>query len=323
MKIAITGGTGSLGNALVDRLLKDGLASRIVVLSRGELRQAEMAARLGPRPELRFFLGDVRDEERLVEAFHGCKVVVAAAALKRVDAVSYDPEEVVKTNVGGVINTIRAAIKADVHRVVVISSDKACAPSTAYGASKLMAEFCAIQQNAISFPRGCLVSVVRYGNVIASNGSVVHLFRDAVRRGVPIPITDPRCTRFFLTLDQAVNIILAAIMNMRGGELFVPRLPSMSIVDLATAVAPRYPTEVIGLRPGGEKLAEQMISDEEATRTLEHIPVKCDPELMLIQPTHRTWETTPWEGTPRASGAYRSDSNTWRLSVEQMREMVK
>jgi UDP-N-acetylglucosamine 4,6-dehydratase/5-epimerase len=283
-----------------------------------------MASRLGPRPELRFFLGDVRDEARMVEAFHGCKVVVHAAALKRIDAVAYDPEEVLKTNVQGTVNTIRAAVKAEVHRVVVISSDKACAPANAYGASKLMAEFCAVQANAWSHPRGTLVSAVRYGNVLSSNGSVVHLFRDAVRRGEPVPITDPRCTRFFLTLDQAVNIILAAIEHMQGGEIFVPRLPSMNIEELAEAIAGEdYPLTGVGLRPGGEKLGEQMISEEEATRTLEYIPADCDPELMLIQPTHRTWDTTPWKGAPRTEGAYRSDTNPWTLSVDEMRRLVR
>lgn len=316
----MTGATGSLGQAFVRAVLRDPTTERVVCFSRSESRQAEMAAALGEHPALRFFLGDVRDRARLETAMWGCTDVLHAGALKRLDSIAYNPEEVSKTNVVGSANVTAAALAAGVKNVVLVSSDKAAHSSTSYGASKFQMECEGLAFNAISYPRGTRIAATRWGNVIGSTGSVVHLFRRAVAEGRPIPITDPRCTRFWLTLDQAVGVAREALARMEGGELFVPVLPTMRIADLAEAIAPGWPTVTVGLRPGGEKIHESLLTEEECRRA-----VAVTDGLYVVPPEFHPWRAdAPWTGDPfPAEGAYRSDLTGWQLSVEQMRELLK
>lgn len=320
MSVLITGGTGSLGQALVRWYLEQTTVERICILSRDEYKQAMMARAFQDDARLRFFLGDVRDEQRLRDAFHGIETVIAAAALKRVDRIAYDPSEVIKTNVLGTQNVIHAAIEAGVKRVLVVSSDKAVNPTNIYGASKMCAEWLAVMSNTYGYPRGTRISCVRYGNVIGSRGSVVELWREAVKAGRSIEITDERCTRFWITMPQAVQLIQDALALMDGGEIFVPDLPSMRITDLAEAIAPGHPRFVTDLRPGGEKLHEALLNSEEVTRTVRAY----EDGPYTIMPSLAYWGGTRLYGKPVPSDwQYRSDQNTRWLSVEEMREMVK
>ena len=274
MRVLITGGTGSLGHALVRRW-KDS-AERIVVYSRDELKQAQMAEKFSD-PNLRFFIGDVRDRDRLEEALVGIDTVIHAAALKRVDAVAYNPAEVIKTNVLGTQNICQAAVRAGVRSVVVVSSDKAVEPANIYGSSKNVAEHLAVAANVYAVPRGTGVSVVRYGNVAWSRGSVLWrwdaLLRQAAGRYAEghlpvIPITDHRMTRFWLTLDQAADVIDYALDTQEAGEIYIPRLKAASMTDIALAMFNNMVKfNETGLRPGGEKLHEVLIGSEEASRT--------------------------------------------------------
>lgn len=316
MKVAVTGGTGSLGNALTEALLP--VASRIVILSRDELKQAEMAERHRDHAAMRFFLGDVRDHARLVEAFWGLDVVVAAAAMKRVDSVSYNPHETVQTNVIGVMNTIRAAVEAGVKKVVVISSDKAVHAQNIYGASKFLAEGYAIAANSYAQPRGTQVSVLRYGNVANSRGSVISLWRQRKAAGLPLTITDKRMTRFWITLPEAANLVLSTITYMRGGEVVVPHLPAFDVIDLAAAIAgPDHPIDILGQRrAGGEKLAEQMVSDEEATRTTSD--VFGTTPVFVIAPSFCSWPAEWSASDLPESFRYVSDTWTPRLSMDDL-----
>lgn len=314
MRLGVTGATGSFGRALIGRVLDEGRAERIVALSRDELKQAQAAAELGQVPELRWFLGDVRDRARLVEAFQGVDVLVHAAALKRIDAICYNPQEVIKTNVLGTQHVVEAAIEAGVRTVLVLSSDKAVAPCNAYGASKLLAEYYAVQSNAVGYPRGTKVSVVRWGNVFGSRGSVVHVWRAAAAAGKPLRLTDARMTRFVITLDEAVRFTLRWLFKLRGGEVLVPRLPSARMIDLAAAIDPDGEPLEMGFRPGGEKLAEELLSEEEARRTL------LVEGAYLVTPSHQTWTAPAWTGVPVGEGfRYRSDLNDRWLSVEALR----
>lgn len=291
--------------------------SRICILSRDEWKQAQMAQEY-PDDRLRWFLGDVRDLPRLTEAFHGVDMVIHAAALKRVDAVAYNPSEVIATNVLGTQNVIRAAIAARVGRVLLISSDKAVEPTNIYGASKMCAEWLAVASNVYAYPQGTRVSVVRYGNVIGSRGSVVELWRALGVGGGSIPITDKRCTRFWITMEQAVQLIQDALKLMDGGEIFVPDLPSMRIVDLAEAIAPGAEQREIGLRPGGEKLHEKLLNQEEVARTV------WVNGLYVVRPALNYWGGTPRHGDAvRPDWEYVSDRNGRWVTVEEMREMLK
>lgn len=313
--ILITGGTGSLGRALIRHYLTTPI-SRIAILSRDEYKQAVLAKEF-PDSRLRCFLGDVRDPDRLEMAFHRIETVIHAAALKRVDRIAYDPSEVIKTNILGMQNVIHAAIKAGVRRVLMISSDKAVEPTNIYGASKMCAEWLAIMSNSYSYTRGTRISVVRYGNVIGSRGSVVELWRERVARGEPIEITDERCTRFCITMPEAVQLIEDALSLMDGGEIFVPDLPSMRITDLAEAVAPGHPRFITDLRPGGEKLHESLLNTEEVNRTVR------TRGLYLIQPALRFWGGMALAGDPVPRGwIYRSDVNLNWLTVDEMRAML-
>ena len=319
MRVLVTGGTGSLGRVLIRRLLALG-AERVASLSRDEVKAAALGEEFGAHPALRVFVGDVRDRGRLIRAFSGMDTVVHAAALKRVDQGSYHPDEMLKTNVLGTQNVIEAAAEAGVRRVVVTSSDKASAAINCYGATKLVAEFLAVNSNSWSAPGGTLIACTRWGNVLGSRGSVVGVWRRRVREGKPLPLTDRRMTRFWLTLDEAAAFLIRCLPKMQGGEVFVPRLPSMRLVDLAEAVAPGHPIEVMGLRPGGEKVHESLMSDEEPCRTL----AWPDGHGYTVTPSHRSWSVLPFEGELVPDGfAYRSDANERWLTVAEMREMLK
>lgn len=317
IRVLVTGGTGSLGRALIRRLLSAG-AERICSLARKELDNAKLQAAYADTDQVRVFTGDVRDLDRLTDAMWGLDTVIHAAALKRVDGGSYEPEEMLLTNVWGTRNVLRAAQDAGIRRVVFISSDKAVQPLNIYGAAKMAAEHLVVNRNSFSVPHGLACSVVRYGNVLGSNGSVIHLWRQQVAEDKPITVTDPRITRFWLTLDQACDLVFHCLQVMRGGEILLPILPSMRILDLAEALAPGYRREITGLRPGGEKLHESLMSSEEVKRS-----VRRDGHI-VIQPTHHSWTSEAWEGDPLPEDfVYRSDANDKWVSVEQMREWIK
>lgn len=265
--ILITGGTGSFGKKFTETILQKYKIKKLIILSRDEFKQYEMAKRFpDSRYEIRYFLGDVRDKERLFRAFEGVDYVIHAAALKQVPALEYNPTEAVKTNVLGADNIVDAAIDAGVKKVIALSTDKAVNPINLYGATKLVAEKIFIAANAYGGGR-VKFAVVRYGNVIGSRGSVIPLFESFKESGVKeIPITDERMTRFWLTLDQGVQLVLKALDMAEGGEIFVPKIPSMKIVDLARAIIPGCTFRKIGIRPG-EKLHETLISEDEARNT--------------------------------------------------------
>ena len=280
MRILITGGTGSLGHALVDHYLKN-TDHRLIVLSRDELKQAQMREEF-PDGRLDFFLGDVRDLQRLELAFEAhIDVVLHAAALKRIDSVCNDPDEVFKTNILGSRNVLHAA-RGRVKKCLLISTDKACYPINAYGLSKAMGEHLFIANNVYGKPKDSASSVVRYGNVMGSRGSVIERWRLQKANGEPLKITHPEMTRFLITLPQAVQMIETALTAMTGGETFVPRLTAVKMEALASAIAgPSYPQETVGLRPGGEKMHETLMTDEETERAMEYGP---DPHFAIIYP---------------------------------------
>jgi len=269
--VLITGGTGSFGSAFVSNVLRKHKPRRLVVYSRDELKQHEMAQVCSPDkfPCLRYFIGDVRDAERLVRAMHGIQIVIHAAALKHVPAAEYNPIEAIKTNVIGAENVINAGIDCGVERVLALSTDKAANPVNLYGATKLCADKLFVAANNLSGGQATKFSIVRYGNVFDSRGSVVPFFRARIAGGAKdLPITDKRMTRFCITLREGVAFVLSCLENMQGGEIYVPKIPSLSIVDLANAIAPGFPHRVIGIRPG-EKLHETMITRDDARNTLE------------------------------------------------------
>src|SRR5262245_5585622 len=272
--VLVTGGTGSFGAAFVRRLLTRSSSPRIVVYSRDEQKQETMARALqaefpGEAERLRFFNGDVRDASRLELAMRGIDLVVHAAALKIIPAAEYNPFECILTNVHGAENIVKAALRTGVRKVVALSTDKAANPINLYGASKLASDKIMVAANNLSGDLGTAFSVARYGNVLGSRGSVVPLFEELVRRGAQIlPIPDPRMTRFWITLEQGVSFVLSSLAMLRGGEIFVPKIPSMSIADLAHTIAPGLPHEVVGIRPG-EKLHEVLVTEDDARMTLE------------------------------------------------------
>ncbi|HEX9024264.1 MAG TPA: UDP-N-acetylglucosamine 4,6-dehydratase (inverting) [Geobacteraceae bacterium] len=268
--ILITGGTGSFGKKCTKILLENHRPKKVIIFSRDELEQFEMAQEFSVEhyPGLRYFIGDVRDKERLNRAFQGVDIVIHAAALKQVPAAEYNPFEVVKTNIIGAQNVINAAIDQGVKRIIALSTDKASNPINLYGATKLCSDKLFIAGNAYCGRNETIFSVVRYGNVIGSRGSVIPLFLKQKATGV-LTITDPRMTRFWITLDQGVDFVLQSLERMVGGELFVPKIPSMKITDLARAIAPEAQIKVVGIRPG-EKLHECMITRDDAANTLEY-----------------------------------------------------
>lgn len=320
--ILITGGTGSFGQKMVQCILERYQPRRLIILSRDELKQFEMAERFPVATHrcMRYFLGDVRDSERLHEAFHGVEVVIHAAALKQVPAAEYNPFEAVKTNVFGAQNVIRAAIAQRVRQVIALSTDKAANPVNLYGATKLCSDKLFIAGNAaMSGDAHTAFSVVRYGNVIGSRGSVVPFFLRK-RKGGVLPVTDARMTRFSLTLDQGVQFVLDNLARMQGGEVFVPKIPSYRILDVAKAVAPQAKIELVGIRPG-EKLHELMIPEDDARHTIEF------PDHFVIQPDFEWWMTRrhklPDGGQPCPEGfSYRSDTNDRWLTVAELEKLL-
>ena len=317
--VLVTGGTGSFGNKFVELMLSRYRPRRLVVFSRDELKQSEMMGRFQYRidhPSLRFFVGDVRDQARLERGMHGVDVVFHAAALKQIPSCEYNPFEAIQTNVIGAENVINAAIDAGVTRVVMISSDKAVNPINLYGATKLCAEKLFVQGNAYGFPRGSVFSVVRYGNVIGSRGSVIPLFA-AQRASGRVTVTDRAMTRFWIRLEQGVEFAIRCAELMRGGEIFVPKIPSMRIMDLVTTVASGCTIEDIGIRPG-EKLHEILISEDESRQALEY------DEMFVIEPLYPSWTFRSWEGGKRPAPGFRysSDANSVWLSPAEMRELI-
>ncbi|MEV4220267.1 UDP-N-acetylglucosamine 4,6-dehydratase (inverting) [Nonomuraea sp. NPDC049725] len=313
----ITGGTGSFGKAFIRHALGHVGVRRLVVFSRDELKQYELRQALGEDERLRYFIGDVRDRERLARAMHGVEYVVHAAALKQVDTAEYNPFEYVRTNVAGSQNVVEAAIDCGVRKVVALSTDKASSPINLYGATKLVADKLFVSANHYAAGHETRFAVVRYGNVVGSRGSVVPFFLKLARQGASLPITDKRMTRFWITLDQAVEFVVDSFDLMQGGELYVPRIPSMRIVDLADALAPGSPIYEIGIRPG-EKLHEEMIGPDDGRRALRLA------DRYVVQPTIATWGYVPPVGgevLPEGF-AYRSDANDRWLSVDDLRAMV-
>jgi UDP-N-acetylglucosamine 4,6-dehydratase/5-epimerase len=315
--ILVTGGTGSFGKSFIRHVLDELDPRRLVVFSRDELKQYEVRQLFDDDKRLRWFIGDVRDERRLLRALHEVDYVVHAAALKQVDTGEYNPFEFVKTNVMGSQNVIEACIDAGVKKVVALSTDKASSPINLYGATKLTADKLFVNGNHYAAAYETRFSVVRYGNVMGSRGSVIPFFRELATAGHSLPITDLRCTRFFITLPQAVKFVVDSFDVMSGGELYVPRIPSMKITDLAQAIAPGAPMHDVGLRPG-EKLHEEMISPDEGRRAL-----RLD-DRFLVQPDLGSWGwVAPANGVAVEDGFYyRSDSNDEWHTVETIRELV-
>ncbi|WP_113702680.1 UDP-N-acetylglucosamine 4,6-dehydratase (inverting) [Nonomuraea lactucae] len=315
--ILITGGTGSFGKAFIRHALGSLDVRRLVVFSRDELKQYEVRQEFGDDRRLRWFIGDVRDRDRLARAMHGVEHVVHAAALKQVDTAEYNPFEYVRTNVGGSQNVVEAAIDSGVRKVVALSTDKASSPINLYGATKLVADKLFVSANHYAASHVTRFAVVRYGNVVGSRGSVVPFFQRLAGEGGDLPITDKRMTRFWITLDQAVRFVVESFDLMRGGELYVPRIPSMRITDLAEALAPGSPVHEIGIRPG-EKLHEEMIAPDDGRRTL------LLAERYIVLPTIATWGYVPPQGGKMLPEgfAYRSDTNDRWLSVDELRAMV-
>lgn len=320
--ILVTGGTGSFGKAFIRKVLTTFKPTRLIVYSRDELKQFEMQQDPDFRaPELRYFIGDVRDYDRLAMAMRDVDVVVHAAALKQVPAAEYNPFECIRTNVYGAENVVRAAIANNVKRVIALSTDKAASPLNLYGASKLASDKIFIAGNNLSGKSGTRFSVVRYGNVVGSRGSVVELFLRLVKEGVEsLPITDPRMTRFWITLPQGVDFVLSSLERMSGGEIFVPKIPSMRVTDLAAALAPNLPIRHIGIRPG-EKLHEVMITEDDSRTTLEL------PDCYVIEPSFAFWSREHLNAAGASPVAenfcYRSDSNDRWLSPDDLIAILK
>ena len=314
--ILITGGTGSLGKAMVEQLLTKTKARRIAIFSRDELKQHDLRTHFRNDSRLRWFLGDIRELERLKRAFHKVDFVIHAAALKQVDTGEYNPMEFIKTNVLGSQNVIDASIDAGVKRVVALSTDKASSPINLYGATKLTSDKLFVAANNYSFAYGTTFSVVRYGNVMGSRGSVIPFFREIAAQGEPLPVTDLRMTRFWISIESAVDFIIDSLEMMSGGELYVPIIPSMRIIDLAKAIAPDAKFVEIGMRPG-EKLHEEMISVDDSRRTL------ILKNRYLVTPVVAEWGYNPPKGSRMPEGqAYRSDTNDLWLDQEDIASFI-
>jgi len=320
--ILVTGGTGSFGQKFVETVISNfPNVKRLVVYSRDEMKQFEMMQRFSPdkHAAMRYFIGDVRDSARLRRALEGIDIVIHAAALKQVPATEYNPFEAIKTNILGAQNIIEGCIDAGVQKVVALSTDKAAAPINLYGATKLCSDKLFTAANNFRGQRNIMFSVVRYGNVLGSRGSVVPFFLEKRKTGV-LPITDERMTRFNITLEDGVSLVLFALENMQGGEIFVPKIPSYRITDLAEAIAPDCRREIVGIRPG-EKLHEEMITENDAMATLEY------ENYFIMLPTigrARNLIADDHAGKPcRAGFRYNSGENTVWLNVEQLRAMIR
>jgi UDP-N-acetylglucosamine 4,6-dehydratase len=315
--VLLTGGTGSFGKAFVTRLLSTTPPKKLIVFSRDELKQHEMRNEFEHRC-LRFFLGDVRDKDRLYRAFQDVNIVIHAAALKQVPAAEYNPFEFIKTNVLGAANIIDAAIDRGVAKVLALSTDKAANPVNLYGATKLCSDKLFVSANAYAGSQPTRFAIVRYGNVLGSRGSVVPLFQEMRKTGV-LKITDERMTRFWLTLEQGVDFVFKSLSLMNGGEIFVPKIPSMRLMELAKAIGPNCRLEVTGIRPG-EKLHETLVPQDEAPWCVEY------PEHFVIHPSQLWWEPSKTDTTSNkvpVDFKYSSDSNDKWLSREQLLELLE
>jgi UDP-N-acetylglucosamine 4,6-dehydratase len=315
--VLVTGGTGSFGKKLIKLLLEEYHPAKIIVYSRDELKQHEMRVSGYEHPSLRYFIGDVRDQQRLRRAFNGVNLVVHAAALKQVPACEYNPMEAIKTNILGSSNVVDAALDAGVEKVIALSTDKAVNPVNLYGATKLAAEKLFVQSNSYAGGTATRFSCVRYGNVVGSRGSVVPIFVKQRQNGT-LTITDDRMTRFWISLEMGVRFTLRCSEQMFGGEVFVPKIPSTTITDLAHAIAPDAKLNIIGIRPG-EKLHEVLISDDESRTTVEL------DDMFVVQPAEALWFGREWEKRGKALPSefrYASNTNTEWLDVEQIRKLV-
>jgi len=315
--ILVTGGTGSFGKKFTEIVLKECSPKAIRIFSRGELLQLQMRQQFNDDPRLRFFIGDVRDRGRLSRAMNGVNIVVHAAALKQVPACEYNPIEAIRTNIDGAANVIDAAIDNRVEKLLAISTDKAVHPINLYGATKLVAEKLFVQGNAYTGERATKFSVVRYGNVVGSRGSVIPLFLKQLENG-RITITDDRMTRFWITLEQGVRFVIDCIDRMQGGEVFVPRIPSMKLMDLADAIAPGAQKGVTGIRPG-EKINEVLLTEEEARHAREF------EDHFVIEPEYPFWDSSLLDGGKKLSEGFRyaSDNNQHWLTGEELEEMIE
>jgi UDP-N-acetylglucosamine 4,6-dehydratase len=324
--ILVTGGTGSFGQALAREILRRHRPRRLVIFSRDEQKQYRMAQDLSPadHPALRYFIGDVRDRGRLERAMDGIDVVVHAAAMKHVPIAEYNPFECIRTNIGGAENVINASIDRGVEKVIALSTDKAANPINLYGATKLCSDKCFVAANHLAASSGTRFSVVRYGNVMGSRGSVVEYFQRLVRSGATeLPITHRRMTRFWITLKQGVDFVLDRLQEMAGGEIFVPKIPSMRVTDLAHAIGPSCKLREIGVRPG-EKMHEVLIPFDEACNTLEFS------RHFTVHPAFSWWKQEDHRFDKGEEGAkvgqnfqYRSHPNAHQLSVEDLRELLQ
>jgi len=314
--VLITGGTGSFGKKFVKIVLEQYNPKAIRIYSRGELKQVEMEREFKD-DRLRFFIGDVRDKERLSRAMNGVDVVIHAAALKHVPVCEYNPSEAVKTNINGAQNVIESAIDKNVEKVIALSTDKAVQPVNLYGATKLAAEKLFTQGNVYAGSKRTKFSCVRYGNVIGSRGSVIPLFKKQKSEGV-VTVTDPRMTRFWVTLDKAVNLVLVAIEKMTGGEIFIPKIPSVKVTDLARVIAPNAEQKIIGIRPG-EKLHEILITKEESGHTLDM------GKYFIIVPEYPFWKRNGYTvegGKLNEDYKYSSNNNDQWLSDGELKEIL-
>jgi UDP-N-acetylglucosamine 4,6-dehydratase (inverting) len=313
--ILVTGGTGSFGQKFTEILLTECSPKTVRIYSRGELMQEQMSQKFND-DRLSFLIGDVRDRNRLFRAMHGVDIVVHAAAMKQVPACEYNPIEAVKTNIEGTINLIDAAVDNDVNKVMLISTDKAVHPVNLYGATKMVAEKLGVQGNSYSGGKTPWFSCVRYGNVIGSRGSVIPLFREQQKKGV-ITITDEKMTRFWLSLDQGVRFVIHSIESMKGGEIFIPKIPSMRLTDLADAIAPGVRKEYMGIR-AGEKLHEVLLTEDEARHAKEY------DHCFIIEPEHRFWNKDAMTGGKVLPEGFRyaSDTNSVWLSSVDLKKIV-
>lgn len=314
--ILVTGGTGSFGQKFTEMVLKKHNPKAIRIFSRGEFLQWQMAEKFND-PRLRFLIGDVREKERVYRAMNGVDIVVHAAALKQIPAIEYNPIEAVKTNITGTANIIDAAIDNDIEGAIFISSDKAVNPVNLYGATKLCAEKLFIHANVYTGGRKTKFSCVRYGNVVGSRGSVVPLFLEQKKKGI-LTITNERMTRFWITLEQGVDFVINCIEKMKGGEVFIPKIPSMKILDLAKVIAPQSQIEIIGIRPG-EKLHEVLLPNEEARRSREF------DRYFIVEPEYRFWDKNNCADGKLVPPEFRytSDNNKEWLSKEEMLKILK
>jgi len=321
--ILVTGGTGSFGKHFIKRILERYKPKRLIIYSRDELKQYDMqqAISASEYPFMRYFIGDVRDATRLEMALRDIDYVIHAAAMKHVPAAEYNPFECIHTNVLGAENVVNASIRAGVKKVLALSTDKAASPINLYGASKLASDKIFVAANHLSPPEGPQFSIVRYGNVVGSRGSVVPYFQKLIAdRETSLPITDPRMTRFWITLNQSADFVLSSLDLMKGGEIFVPKIPSMKITDLAKSLAPDLPTTVVGIRPG-EKLHEVMVTEDDARTTVDA------GDRYIIQPAFKIW-TAAENGWPDAGPVaedfrYSSDKNTDWLDSDRLAKMIE